>query len=385
MYEDKKRVLIVDDMPENIQILVNSLKDSFTVVAATNGEKALDIVSKEPVDLVILDIIMPDMSGYEVCEALKNKESTKEIPVIFISILDDIDAIVKGFDLGIVDYIAKPFNVEEVTSRVKTHLALAEQKKDLKERLLREKRERQIREKQLIQREKMAAMGEMLALITHQWRQPLHTVNSITSDIIIKKELRKPLNDEQLIQSMRRVEENISYLSDTINVFGNFFKADKVRQNIYLHDVVEKASDLLEESAKLSHVLIDYSHCSFQESVSIYENELLQVFLNIIKNSIDEFQRRETLSAQITITSEENTSFQKVIIDDNGGGIAPEILEHIFDANFTTKEDDGGSGLGLYMSKVIIEEHCNGKISANNHADGARFIIEIPKEVGEPV
>lgn len=130
--ENKPKILIVDDVPENIYILMGILKDRYTVMAANNGARALKIVEMEPsIDLILLDIMMPDMDGYTVCKKLKTASTSKEIPVVFISAMSDLLDIIKGFELGAVDYITKPFHPQEVLVRVNTHLELQNAKSDL--------------------------------------------------------------------------------------------------------------------------------------------------------------------------------------------------------------------------------------------------------------
>lgn len=380
--KSKSRVLVVDDVPENIQILLNSIKDDFIVTAATNGEKALEIANKEPLpDLIILDILMPDMNGYEVCKKLKNSELTKDIPVIFISVLDDIEAILNGFEVGGVDYISKPFDIQEVLTRIKTHLELASQRKILKEKLAAEHIERVKQEDMMVQQGKMAAMGEMLALITHQWRQPLNSMSSVVATIKIENILEeKSMPKEDLVSYMNQLEETIKYLSETITDFSNFFKSTKSKQKINLRDIIKKSANLLGEMLKKESILLDYNECYYKDNISIYANELTQVILNIIKNSIDAAIENKTINSEIVIKSDENENEQIILIQDNNGGITENLLEHIFESDFTTKPNDKGTGLGLYMSKIIVEEHCRGKIVAKNSNGGMLFTIYIPKE-----
>ncbi len=378
-----KIILIVDDVPENIQILVNSLKEDFVVLGAASGEKALELANNEPLpDLIILDILMPDISGYDVCKKLKSSELTKDIPVIFISILDDIKAILNGFEVGGIDYITKPFDIREVSTRVKTHLELSSQNKVLKEKLVIEHIERKKQEMMMIQQEKMAAMGEMLALIAHQWRQPLAIIGNIVANIKLKNILNEEsVTDSELTKSLNKIEDTVIYLSETITDFSNFFKIDKAKQEVYLHDTVERSVNLLSEALKEEDILLDYSECHFENRISIFTNELLQVFINIIKNSIDAAIENKTVNPIITIKSDENESEQIIFIEDNNGGISKDLLEHIFDSDFSTKSKDKGTGLGLYMSKIIVEDHCQGKIVAKNSNDGILFTLHLPKKV----
>jgi len=132
---EKQKILIVDDTPENIQVLMETLKDRYKIVAAINGQKALQMAATDPVpDIILLDIMMPGIDGFEVCRRLKNDPETENIPVIFLSALDDTKDKVKGLDLGAVDYISKPFQPEEIIARVSTHLTINNLKKSLAEK-----------------------------------------------------------------------------------------------------------------------------------------------------------------------------------------------------------------------------------------------------------
>lgn len=223
-------------------------------------------------------------------------------------------------------------------------------------------------------------MGEMLALITHQWRQPLSTIGNVVANIKVKTMLHGDNTaDGTLIEHMDKIENSVKYLSETITDFSNFFRADKSRKEIYLHEIIEKSVNLLSEALKKESVLLDYRECHFDSKISIFANELVQVMLNIIKNSIDAATENKTINPKITIKSDENESEQVILIQDNNGGIPEHLLEHIFESDFSTKPSDKGTGLGLYMSKIIVEDHCKGKIIAINNDGGTLFTLRIPK------
>lgn len=382
MVEVKRRILIVDDIPDNIHILANALRDEFTVVAATSGKKALQIAHKETsVDLIILDIMMPEMDGYEVCRALKQSEMTRDTPVLFMSALSDENAILKGFEVGGVDYLTKPFNQREAIVRIRTQLELSLQRKQLQKQLLQEQEDRIKHEKTMIQQEKMAAMGEMIGLITHQWRQPLSVISSVSSNMRMKIMLsEEKVSNEAVTQSLELIDSSVHFLSDTIMDFRNFFKQDKSKQTMYLNELVERTISLVGESLNKEGVELDMSACSYEKMIKVFSNELVQVLMNIINNSVDALVELKVKDPKIIIRSDENENEQKIYIEDNAGGIPEELINNIFDANFTTKEEDKGTGLGLYMSKIIVEEHSGGTLSVENYQDGACFCITLPFE-----
>ncbi|MFY9143178.1 sensor histidine kinase [Sulfuricurvum sp.] len=230
-----------------------------------------------------------------------------------------------------------------------------------------------MKDRLFVQQSRLAAMGEMIEQIAHQWRQPLHTLALINQDTYIKHKLG--LCDEKCFdQSHERIDEHLQYLSKTIDDFRNFYKTDKSKS---LADVGDLAVDAL----RLSDVFLKYAkiktdlNVSTSRKVNIAKNEMVQVLMNLIKNAHDAIVEQNISNGQITISVEDFETGIKVSVDDNAGGISPNVMEKIFDMYFTTKNPDQGTGLGLHMSKYIIEESFGGKITVENIPGGARFII----------
>ncbi|MGL5081408.1 MAG: hybrid sensor histidine kinase/response regulator [Microcoleaceae cyanobacterium] len=178
----KGHILVIDDTPANLRLLVNLLKNKgYNVRALPNGKLALAAIKNSPPDLVLLDIMMPEMDGYEVCEQLKADETTRDIPVIFISAINDVIDKVKAFTIGGIDYVTKPFQVEEVLARVETHLENRMLHRSLQQKnddLARALAELQSTQNQLIQSEKMAALGQLIASIAHEINTPLGAIRA---------------------------------------------------------------------------------------------------------------------------------------------------------------------------------------------------------------
>ncbi len=387
-FDDIIDVLVVDDTPANLKLLTSILSaNGYGVRAAPNGDLALRSVEARRPDIVLLDIKMPGLNGFEVCEKLKSNPETSEIPVIFISAMDDISDKVKAFSVGGIDYVTKPFEPDEVLARVGTHaklhrlqIQLEEQNVQLK--MLIEKQKEQ--EHVLIEQSKMAAMGEMISAIAHQWRQPLNALAIYVQDVkdaFQYNELTETYIDEMVEKSMKQIK----FMSKTIDDFRNFFTPDKIRESFHLLDNVNKTVSLLDAQLKAHNITIR----SEGENIPLYAypSEFQQVMLNLINNAKDAILERQetnpTYAGEIVIRSESDAENIIVSICDNGVGIKEELFPKLFDPYFTTKFPKNGTGIGLYMVKEIIERHYGGRVIPSNAQEGAMFRIIIPKGSNE--
>ncbi len=235
----------------------------------------------------------------------------------------------------------------------------------------------------LIQQNKLAAMGEMLGNIAHQWRQPLNNV-SLILQFLRDNYKNKDVSDEKLDKFMNKANKHIEYMSDTIDDFRNFFDPHKEKTFFSTETILEKTFKLISSEFKNSNIEIIKNINDIK--IAGYQNELLQVLINIMKNAKDEFLKKQTNQKQylfIDTFKEDNLIYIK--IKDNSGGIPKNIINDIFTPYFTTKKDSDGTGIGLYMSKQIIE-NMNGKLEARNvefeydkvQYTGAEFIIILP-------
>lgn len=236
--------------------------------------------------------------------------------------------------------------------------------------------EARMKDRLFVQQSRLAAMGEMIEQIAHQWRQPLHTLALINQDMYVKQKLGT-CDEEYFDQSHESIDEHIQYLSKTIDDFRNFYKTDK---SIALADVGELAADAL----RLSDVFLKYAKIkttldiTTTRQVNIAKNEMIQVLMNLIKNAHDAIIEQRISDGKILVSIEDYDNGVRVSVEDNAGGIAANVMDKVFDIYFTTKDPESGTGLGLHMSKFIIEESFGGKIWVENINGGARFIILLP-------
>jgi len=246
------------------------------------------------------------------------------------------------------------------------------------------KKELKEKNKLMAQQSKMAAMGEMIGNIAHQWRQPLSMISTLATTTIVEKQLNL-LNDEQLAEKLRSIQETTIHLSNTIDDFRLFFKPNKEKTSFNLDDTINKTLELLKPKFKANHIHIIKS-IDKNISITALENELIQVLINVIGNAKDALIQHELDKKLLFIKLRKDESKITIKIKDNGKGIDKKILHRIFEPYFTTKHKSQGTGIGLYMSEVIITKHLHGTISVKNcefiheerRYDGAQFKITIP-------
>ena len=238
------------------------------------------------------------------------------------------------------------------------------------------------KDKLLLKQSKMVAMGEMIENIAHQWRQPLSIITTATTGLKVQKEFDL-ITDKSLDIALNNIHESADYLSQTIDDFRNFYKDDKIKVLFDISMTIEKALHLLESKSKKNK--LDIVQDIEEIKILGYQNELIQVFMNILCNAIDALEELSILKKIIFINSETIKDTVIIRFYDNAGGIEDKILPKIFDHKFTTKAEQNGTGIGLYMSKLIIEK-VGGSITVHNKEfqyeeieyKGAEFIITLP-------
>ena len=235
----------------------------------------------------------------------------------------------------------------------------------------------QLREKSKVLHEqaKLASMGEMLRHIAHQWRQPLSEINSVAMKIETDHR-RKTMDDESLDRNIEHIENITEHMSQTIQDFNGFFKSDKEKRKTPLRPVVEKALDLvlsgLDKSAVDVEIVVERD-----EEVFVVEGELIQVLLVLLNNARDALKERDPEEKWIKITIDIHDDKRVIEVEDSGGGIDEQDIEKVFEPYFTTKFESQGVGIGLYMSKMIVEESLGGKLIVENTVHGAKFSIDL--------
>jgi two-component system, sensor histidine kinase and response regulator len=356
------RLLLVDDTKTNIDILVHGLKDNYKLSIALNGTKAIEIAKSQKPDLILLDIMMPGIDGYEVCQQLKEDEDTCLIPIIFVTAMGQEEDEKKRLELGAVDYIRKPFSMPIVKARVKTHLSLKLAMEEL------ESRNEELREAARL-REDVERMSR------HDLKNPLQVI--VASPVMIKL-LGDTLNEEQ-VNYMNRVERAGYRMLDMINRSLDLFKMETGVYNLKpepvdLVEVIRKIRfehqrALKEKGVELVIIVVDDALSDKGEFIITGEALLCySMFSNLIKNALD----ASPLLKEISITMEKGE--RSIIQIHNQGAVPVEIRDRFFE-KYITSGKEGGTGLGTYSARLIAETQGGSIHLDSSEEDGTTITI----------
>jgi len=296
------------------------------------------------------------------------------------------------FSITIFNFIYQKYQNQQADEIEKKTKTLNHLNHSLELRIKKAVQESKDKDKILQQQAKLAQMGELLSMISHQWRQPLGSIAAATISLKTKIALEKyDLSKEEereefliyLSQKLDNIENYTTSLSSTIDDFKNFYNPHKEIVKANILESIKKSLAIMQTSFNRHHIMIKEN---YHDGVIIehYPNEIMQVILNILNNALGNFKEKETQDPEIALSIKEEDNAIMIEICDNGGGINEEIMDRIFEPYFSTKDEKNGTGLGLYMSKTIIEEHHKGSLVVSNKNDGACFQIMIPKVISTP-
>ena len=384
-----KNILVVDDSNTFLTYISFVLRhQNYNVDTTEHSKDVYNMLKNKEYNLLITDLQMPEISGLDLIHTIREDESLLNLPIMGLSGESNKNDIARLLKSGANDFISKPFEIEDLLLKVeiliesnRRQVEITELNNQLKEEVVQSNEDLKNTEIMMLQQSRLAQMGEMLGMITHQWCQPLGSIAATSIDMKMKSELEHfDLSHKEegkkyeayINNSLGRIDGYIQYLRKTVEDFRDFYKPNKESQVVKLDEVITKSLNIIEGSLKSANIEIIKEYNS-EEAIEIYDRELMQVILNILKNSQDNFEEKEIKAPYIKITTKDRI----VSISDNGGGIPEDILEKIFDPYFSTKKETDGTGLGLYMSKTIIKEHHNGNIYVSNTDDGVCFTIEL--------
>ena len=230
----------------------------------------------------------------------------------------------------------------------------------------------------LLQQSKLAQMGEMISMIAHQWRQPLSAISATSSAIKLKAQLNK-LDKAQTIELANKITDYAQHLSATINDFRDFFKPNKEMIKTTYTNIIQDVFKIIQDSIQSKGIELT-QELNYEDRFLTYPNEIKQVILNLIKNAEDILLEKKIQNPYIKLKTFKEANNLILEVSDNAGGVPSDIINKIFEPYFSTKTKKDGTGLGLYMSKTIIEEHCRGSLSMSNDENGAVFRVALPIE-----
>jgi len=358
-------ILVADDVPKNLQLLGNILKAELEceIAFATNGLQVLSFVREHLPDLILLDVMMPEMDGFETCRQLKAMDNTRDIPVIFLTARVDTLDIVKGFKLGAVDYVTKPFESVELMARVNTHLALKATRDDLIEL--------------------NSMKDKFFSIISHDLKNPMGALLTLSELLYDNYEKYSPERAGMLIQTLYESSKSAFNLLENLLIWSRAQrgKLDFTPTEFRLRDVVEGTLKLLGELSSKKGIRIEDR---VNPDVMVYadRNMLETVIRNLISNGIKFTGENGEIRVGSSIVSNGNSRMAKIFVSDNGIGMSPAVYEKLFriDSNFSTPgtNEEPGTGLGLVLCSDFVKIN-GGEIAVESvSGEGSTFYFSVP-------
>jgi signal transduction histidine kinase len=429
----RDKIMIVDDNTNNVKLLIDILKPvGFKLLVAPDGESAIKILSTVLPDLILLDIMMPGIGGFETCNRIKKIPQVQEIPIIFTTALSDAVDKAKGLSLGAVDYITKPFQQEEILARINVHLKLYHLTEEL--RTLNQNLEERVAQRtaqlsdaldhlkqsqlQLVQYEKMSALGQLVAGVAHEINNPIGFIQSnltyagdYIKDLVAHLELYQNKAPEteivahaegieidylitDLFKVLASMETGANRIADISVSLKTFSREDSCTKVVFdIHEGIDSTLLILKHLLKANEhhpaieVIKEYGELPL---ITCFPGQLNQVFMNLLANGIDaleesnrgrSFEEIQIHPNRITIRTDisEDNNQALIWIKDNGIGMSEDVKQKIFEQFFTTKAVGKGTGLGMAIAYQIIVEKHGGTIEVNSRlGEGTEFAIALP-------
>jgi signal transduction histidine kinase len=370
-----EKILYVED-EKAIQDELSEVIENFceTLYRADDGFQGLDLYKKYNPEIVITDIKMPIMDGIKMAKEIR--KINPDAHIVFTTAFSDIEYFQEAIELQVEGYILKPINLEALEKKILSIIDSITLKKELHEK-----------EQMLVHTSKLAAMGEMIGNIAHQWKQPLSVISMSANNVKVRYELGENITVQDTIDFADKTLQQVQFLSQTIDDFRQFF-TPLDNQRIYnLSKFINKCIDLVSASFDSNTIKavkeIDAKIDTFGDP-----NQLIQAIINILNNAKDALKNAQNIREKLVfiVSAKESNNNLIISIKDNAGGIPENILPRIFEPYFTTKDHEGGSGLGLYITHTIITNNLKGTVRVENEVfdyegetyKGAKFTITLP-------
>lgn len=365
----RPKLLIVDDRPNNLQLISELLSTDYKLYIANSGQNALKILDRVIPDLILLDIMMPEMSGYDVCEKLKQNPETKDIPVIFLTAKSSTDDVIKGFNLGAVDYISKPFNSREVKVRVDNHIKFKESQEALKQA-------NKNLEKLNVEKDKF------FSIISHDLKGSISGLVSLLG-LLIKNQFTQEEKRKNALDIVYKSAQNTYSLLENLLTWSRLqVHSIKFNQsNIILNDILQQVKLTLLSSVTSKNIDLQIK---IDANMQIFAdiNMIYSIFYNLLSNAIKFSNHNEKIEVFL---SSEDKRFYTIAVKDYGIGMDVNTKNNLFklENKTSSKGTDGetGTGLGLILCKEFINKH-DGKIWIDSKiGNGSTFYLTLPKSL----
>ncbi|MEM7535343.1 MAG: hybrid sensor histidine kinase/response regulator [Chloroflexota bacterium] len=395
---DRADILIIDDQADNLNLLISMLNSAgYKTRPAMSGEMGLRAAKAAPPDLVLLDINMPDLDGYEICKRLKEDETLQDVPVIFISARNDTIDKLKAFQHGGVDYITKPYHLEEVQARIQTHVTIRHQQLSLQAKYEQEQRYLQVLND---------TKDEFMRMASHDLKNPINAINLLAKLMAKRCSPDDPKVAQYLqgiLDTTGRMTQMITELLDLARIeSGMALKKESTELLAFIEPQIEQFRLQVNEKQQT----LQYTRPDTPCFVEIDRSAIQQVMSNLISNAMKYTPTDGSIQVSVTQTPRHVT----IAVQDNGPGIAPAHIPHIFDRFYRVNNDDlaekmrvlsnghgaaihtelntiahpknsieEGSGLGLSIVKTLVEQHHGRVWVESSEQEGSRFFVELPK------
>ncbi len=354
-----QHILIVDDNSSNrliIEMILHEhgLKNTYKAASVL---EAYSYLENSPIDAILLDVMMPDIGGIQACKTIRSQSIYDTIPIIMVTANDDNETFRKSFKVGANDFISKPINDVVLLSRLASQL------------------EKQQMHKTIISQSRFSAMGEVISMLAHQWRQPLGVINAISTNIRIKMELDIAKKTD-IRHAFDDIEQNLDQLSLLITNFKSSFGSTQKNSctdiTNTIHDVLRLHKQHIQE--------LDINLTTAIESVkpsNLAKQAIIQVLVHLLTNCFETFTQNSIENPSIHISLVSQDDFYKLIIKDNGAGISEKDLPFIFDPYFSAKSEKNGKGLGLYFAKQLTIQQLDGSLTITSNEEGVEASVLI--------
>jgi len=355
------KILIVDDVPNNIKVAANILqREKYKLFFATSGSSALAKVKSNKFDLILLDVMMPEMDGFEACKQIRNDPDIQDVPIIFLTAKTDTESIVKGFELGATDYVTKPFDGAELLARVKTHLALQCAKEELQEL--------------------NATKDKFFSIIAHDLRSPFTSLLGLTEGIIENIDYYSKNDIKKFVETLKTSAETVFALLENLLAWSRLQRGimERSPKEISLDEIVRHNVFLFQSGAEQKQIT---PRNLVQENTIVYAdyNMIHTVMRNLISNAL----KFTDTGGTIEISAQTNEHNVEVAVSDTGIGISDEAVSKLFriDVKYSSVGTAGerGTGLGLSLCKELVEKNGGTIWIESKVGKGTTFRFTLPK------